>query len=164
MIKTSIAVMIIPAVYIYFKKLAKFVNNDKSIKTLLFELLFFAIIVGVLGLWFHVYSLARGLNTIGIIQPYDYLSIAGESIWNRFGIPNLLEISNINIWNYLIYSSITYISELKNNFYLLIMAILAVILSINSIYYMIKYNSENRLLIYTFIAWWVSYFYLNRNI
>lgn len=161
MTKTSIAVMIIPAVYIYFKKLAEFVNNDKSIKTLLFELLFFAIIVGVLGLWFHVYSFARGLNTIGIIQPYDYLSIAGESIWNRFGIPNLLEISNINIWNYLIYSSITYISELKNNFYFLIMAILAVILSINSIYYMIKYNSENRLLIYTFIAWWVSYFYLN---
>ena len=161
MTKTSIAVMIIPAVYIYFKKLAEFVNNDKNIKKLLFELLFFIIIVGVLGLWFHIYSMFRGLNTLGIIQPYDYLSIAEESIWNRFGIPNLLEISSINIWNYLVYSSITYGLELENYFFLLIMAILVIILSINSIYYMIKYNSKNRLLIYTFIAWWASYFYLN---
>ncbi len=161
MTKTSIAVMIIPAVYIYFKKLAEFVNNDKSIKKLLFELLFFIIIVGVLGLWFHIYSMFRGLNTLGIIQPYDYLSIAEESIWNRFGIPNLLEISSVNIWNYLVYSSITYGLELENYFFLLIMAILVIILSINSIYYMIKYNSKNRLLIYTFIAWWASYFYLN---
>lgn len=161
MTKSSMAVMIIPAVYIYFKKLAEFVNTDKSIKKLLYELLFFAIIVGVLGLWFHIYSMCRGLNTLGIIQPYDYLSIAGERNWNRFGIPNILEISNINIWNYLIYSSITYILELKNNFYFLIMAILVIVLSINSIYYMIKYNSKNRLLIYTFIAWWISYFYLN---
>lgn len=161
MTKTSITVMIIPSIYVYFKKLSEFVKNDKSVILLLCELLIFMVIVGVLGLWFHIYSLTRGLNTIGIIQPYEYLSVAGESIWNRFGIPNLLEISSSNIWNYLIYSSIDYGLLGKVNIYYFVIAILITILSINEIYYMIKYNSKNRLLIYTFIAWWISYFYLN---
>lgn len=160
MTKTSIAVMIIPSIYVYFKKLIEFVNNDKNIKRLLVELLFFIIIVGVLGLWFHIYSISKGLNTLGIIQPYEYLSVADESIWVRFGIPSLLRMSDSNIWNYLIYSSINFgIDDI--NLYQLIMAILIVTLSLDSIYYMVKHYSKNRLLIYTFIAWWISYFYLN---
>ena len=161
MTKTSIAVMIIPSIYVYFKKLIEFVNNDKTIKKLLIELLIFMFIVVGLGMWFHIYSALRGLNTIGIIQPYEFLSVADESLWSRFGIPNLAKISDVNIWNYLVYSSINFGVENTNNLLQFMMAVLIVILSFDTIYYMIKYNKKNRLLIYTFIIWWISYFYLN---
>lgn len=159
MTKTSIAVMIIPAVYVYFKTLAKFVNENKSIKKLLIELLVFTIISGIFGLWFQIRSLMNNLNTLGIIQPYETLYIGNQSIWNRFGLFNIFQMSNVNIWNYFIYSSINLGILYRNNICDKILALLAVILIINSIYYLIK--NKNKMLIITYISWWLSYIILN---
>lgn len=161
MTKTSMAVMIVPAVYIYFKKLIEFVNNDKSIKKLLIELIIFTIISGFLGLWFQVRSILNGLNTLGIIEPYDYLSIENESLISRFGFPNIFNISTVNIWNFLIYSSINFTLKSQNSINNIIMAILVIILAVNVIYFIIKNFKNNKMLLLTIIIWWLSYFYLN---
>lgn len=161
MTKTSIAVVAIPTVYIYFKKLGKFVKEDKSIKDLLVQLLVFSIISITLGLWFQVRSLANGLYTLGIIEPYDYLSIADQSIWARFGIPNILNLSEVNVWSYLIYSSLNFVVTGRNTIYNLIMGILVIVLVIYTIYFIIKNKCKNKILLITFISWWISYFYLN---
>lgn len=161
MTKTSIAVVAIPTVYVYFKKLGKFVKEDKSIKDLLVQLLVFSIISITLGLWFQIRSLANGLYTLGIIEPYDYLSIADQSIWARFGIPNILNLSEVNVWSYLIYSSLNFVVTGKNTIYNLIMGILVIILVIYTIYFIIKNKCKNKILLITLISWWISYFYLN---
>lgn len=161
MAKTSIAVVVIPTVYVYFKKLSKFVKEDKSVKDLLVQLLVFSIISITLGLWFQIRSLANGLYTLGIIEPYDYLSIANKSIWARFGIPNILNLSEVNIWSYLIYSSLNFVVTGKNTIYNLIMGILVIILVIYTIYFIIKNKCKNKILLITLISWWISYFYLN---
>lgn len=161
MTKTSIAVVAIPTVYVYFKKLGKFVKEDKSIKDLLVQLLVFSIISITLGLWFQVRSLANGLYTLGIIEPYDYLSIADQSIWARFGIPNILNLSEVNVWSYLIYSSLNFVVTGRNTIYNLIMGILVIVLVIYTIYFIIKNKCKNKILLITLISWWISYFYLN---
>lgn len=161
MTKTSIAVVAIPTVYVYFKKLGKFVKEDKSIKDVLVQLLVFSIISITLGLWFQIRSLANGLYTLGIIEPYDYLSIADQSIWARFGIPNILNLSEVNVWSYLIYSSLNFVVTGKNTIYNLIMGILVIILVIYTIYFIIKNKCKNKILLITLISWWISYFYLN---
>lgn len=160
MAKSSMMVMIIPAIFAYFRKLNKFVKEDKDIKCLLLELLIFSIISGILGLSFHIISLMQGKNTLGIIEPYKYLSIADKSPFERFGIPNIFEISQVNIWNYLIYSSISFLPG-NITVYNFIMAVLTIILAINAIYYVIKNGKANLILIVTLVSWWISYFTLN---
>lgn len=162
MTKTSIIVIVIPTVYVYFKKLGEFVKEEKSVKGLLVQLLVFSIISITLGLWFQFRSLAHGLYTLGIIEPYEYLSIADKSIWERFGISNILNISEVNIWNYLIYSSLNFFAiTSQNGIYNLIIAILVITLAVDTIYFMIKNKFKNKILLITFISWWISYFYLN---
>lgn len=164
MTKTSIAVIIIPTVYVYFKKLGEFVKEDKSVKKLLIQLLVFSIISISLGLWFQFRSLANGLYTLGIIEPYEYLSIADKSLWERFGISDILNISDVNIWSYLIYSSLNFFAiTSQNGIFNLIMAILVIALAVDTIYFMIKNKFKNKILLITFISWWISYFYLNLN-
>lgn len=160
MTKSSMMVMIIPAIFVYFRKLNKFVKEDKDIKYLLLELLIFSIISGILGLSFHIISLIQGKNTLGIIEPYEYLSIADKSLFERFGIPNIFEISQVNIWNYLLYSSISFLPG-NITVYNFIMAILTIILVIDAIYYVIKNGKANLILIVTLVSWWISYFTLN---
>lgn len=162
MTKTSIAVIIIPTVYVYFKKLNEVIKEDKGVKDLLLQLMVFSMISIILGLWFQIRSLAHGLYTLGIIEPYKYLSIADKSLWERFGISNVLNISDVNIWSYLIYSSLNFFAiTSQNTVYNLIMAILVIILAVDAIYFMIKNKLKNKILLITFISWWISYFYLN---
>lgn len=161
MTKTSMIVMLVPTIYVYFKKLVEFVNNDKSIKKLLCELIIFTIISATLGLWFQIRSLINNLNTLGIIQPYEYLSIANESAFARFGISNIFKVSNVNIWNYLIYSSLNFVVSDKITVYSIIMAILVITLIVDIIYFIFKNIKSYKILFITLFAWWISYFYLN---
>lgn len=161
MTKTSMIVMLVPTIYVYFKKLIEFVNSDNSIKKLLIELLVFTVISSFLGLWFQIRSLANNLNTLGIIQPYEYLSIANESIFARFGLCNIFKVSNVNIWNYLIYSSINFVVTDKLAPYNIIMIIAVITLIADIIYFILKNRKTSKILIITLITWWISYFYLN---
>jgi len=119
----------------------------------------YTIIVGVLGGWFQIYNLCNGKNTIGIIMPYEYLSLREISLWERFGISNLLRPNNYNIWNYLFNSS--YNLGFINAQLLIqnIATLFSVVCVFISLYYCIM--EKNIILIITYIIWWIGYFYLN---
>lgn len=161
MTKSSMYVMIIPAVYVYFKVLAEYVSSDKKYGKLLLELLIFIIIVAALGFWFQIRSYMNGLETLGIIEPYDYLSIANKSFVERFCFVNPFTMSDVNIWNNLMYTSIN-LGILSLNFvYMTIMIILLITIVIDVLYYLFKEFQKDEILMVTFFAWWVFYFFLN---
>ena len=161
MTKTSIFVMLFPMMYVFFKKLNQFINEDKKIGKLLLELVIFSVITGGLSLWFQITSLMKGLNTLGIIEPYDYLNIEKYGIVARFGVTNILKISRINIWNYLIYSSLNFGLMIENNIIFKIMVLGVLTLVVDSIYFIIKEFKKEKILTLTLIIWWIFYFYLN---
>ena len=161
MTKSSMYVMIIPTIYVYFKVLSEHVKNDKKIGTLLIELLIFCIIAGGLGLWFQIRSYMNGLDTLGIIEPYEYLSIADKSIIERFGFVNSFKYSNVNIWNNLMYTSLNFGILSLNNVYMSIMIILLITLIIDALYFIIKNFEKEKILMFSFVTWWVFYFFLN---
>lgn len=161
MTKSSMYVMLIPTIYIYFKKLIEFVNNDEKIGKLLIELIVFSIISLVLGFWFQIFNFMRGTNALGIIEPYESLSVANQSLWARFGLQNILKMSGVNIWNYLIYSSLNFGLVLEHSVYIKIMVIITITLVLDAIYFIIKNFKKEKILIVTFLAWWAFYFFLN---
>lgn len=161
MTKSSMYVMIVPAIYVYFKKLIELVNNDEKVGKLLVELIVFSIIALVLGFWFQIFNFMRGTNALGIIEPYEYFSIADQSFWERFGLPNIFKMSGVNIWNYLLYSSLNFGAVLEHSIFIKIMAIIAITLVFDAIYFMIKNFKKEKILIFTFLMWWGFYFFLN---
>ena len=161
MTKSSMYVMIVPAIYVYFKKLIELVNNDEKVGKLLIELIVFTIIALVLGFWFQIFNFMRGTNALGIIEPYEYFSIADQSFWARFGIPNIFKMSGVNIWNYLLYSSLNFGAVLEHSIFIKIMVIIAITLIFDAIYFMIKNFKKEKILTFTFLMWWAFYFFLN---
>lgn len=161
MTKSSMYVMIFPAIYVYFRKMIEFINNDKKVGKLLVELIIFSIIALVLGFWFQIFNFMRGTNSLGIIEPYEYLSIANQSLWARFGIPNIFKMSGVNVWNYLIYTSLNFGIVLENSIFIKIMVIIAITLVFDAIYFIIKNFKKEKNLVFTFLIWWVFYFILN---
>lgn len=161
MTKSSMYVMIVPAIYVYFKKMIELVNNDEKVGKLLVELIVFTIISLALGFWFQIFNFMRGTNALGIIEPYEYFSIANQSLWARFGIPNIFKMSGVNIWNYLLYSSLNFGTVLEHSIFIKIMVIMAITLVFDAIYFMIKNFKKEKILTFTFFAWWVFYFFLN---
>ena len=161
MTKSSMYVMIIPAIYVYFSVLMEYVKNDKKYGTILLELLIFILIAGVLGFWFQVRSYLNGLDTLGIIEPYDYLSIENKGFVERFCFVNPFVMSDVNIWNNLMYTSLNFGILKINNIYLIIMIVLLITLIIDTIYFIFKNFEKEKLLMVSFITWWAFYFFLN---
>lgn len=161
MTKSSMYVMIVPAIYVYFSVLKEYVNTDKKVGKLLFELLVFALIAGVLGFWFQIRSYMNGLNTLGIIEPYEYLSIADRSIVERFCFVNPFKMSNVNIWNNLMYTSLNFGILSINNIYINIMIVLLITLIIDTIYFIFKNFEKEKFLMFSLLTWWAFYFFLN---
>lgn len=161
MTKSSMYVMIIPAIYVYFKVLAEYVSSDKKVGKLLLELVIFAVISAVLGFWFQIRSYINGLETLGIIEPYEYLSIANKSFVERFCFVNPFEMSDVNIWNNLMHTSINFGILSVNSVYMTIMIILLITIVIDVIYYLFKNFEKDKILMVTFFAWWAFYFFLN---
>ena len=161
MTKSSMYVMIIPAIYVYFKVLAEYVSSDKKPGKLLLELLIFAVIASALGFWFQIRSYINGLETLGIIEPYEYLSIADKSFVERFCFVNPFQMSDVNIWNNLMHTSINFGILSVNYVYMTIMIVLLITLIIDVLYYLFKDFEKDKILMVTFFAWWVFYFFLN---
>lgn len=161
MTKSSMYVMIIPAVYVYFKVLAEYVSTDKKPGKLLLELLIFTAIASVLGFWFQIRSYMNGLETLGIIEPYDYLSIANKSVVERFCFVNPFQMSDVNIWNNLMHTSINFGILSVNSVYMTIMIVLLITLIIDVLYYLFKDFEKDKILMVTFFVWWAFYFLLN---
>ena len=161
MTKSSMYVMIIPAIYVYFKVLAEYVSSDKKPGKLLLELLIFAVIASALGFWFQIRSYINGLETLGIIEPYEYLSIADKSFVERFCFVNPFQMSDVNIWNNLMHTSINFGILSVNSVYMTIMIALLITLIIDVLYYLFKDFEKDKILMVTFFAWWVFYFFLN---
>ena len=156
MTKESSLVMLIPMVFIYFKDLSENVEQDKKIGKLLIEIILVVLIVVPLGFWFHIYMNGESL---GIIQPYEYLSLKEATIHDRFGISNPFIFKEKNIWSSLIYTSINY-NALEFGFVVKLLVLLDLVLLLEWLYYFIK-NKKDLLLVVTSISWWFGYFYLN---
>ena len=161
MTKSSMYVMVIPAIYVYFSILKEHVDNDKKIKKLLFELIVFILITGILGFWFQIRSYINGLDTLGIIEPYDYLSIEDKGLVERFCFVNPFEMSSVNIWNNLMYTSLNFGILSINKVYVNIMVVLVMTLIIDVLYYLFKDFKKDKVLMVTFFTWWLFYFFLN---
>ena len=161
MTKSSMYVMIIPAIYVYFKVLLDHVKEDKKVGILLIELVLFCIIAAVLGFWFQVRSYMNGLDTLGIIEPYEYLSISNRSIVERFCFVTPFKVSDANVWNNLMYTSLNFGLLPINSIYMNIMIILLITIVIDTLYYMFKNLEKEKFLMFTFITWWAFYFFLN---
>jgi 4-amino-4-deoxy-L-arabinose transferase-like glycosyltransferase len=156
MTKESVLVMLIPAVYVFFKVLYEYVENDKKIGKLIIDLILLTIIVVPLGFWFHIYMNGESL---GVIQPFEHLSVKEKTIFERFGPFNPFIYNGVNIWNALIFTSINY-SVGANSLVSIIIVVIDMVLIINWIYYFIK-SKKDSLLVVTSVAWWFGYFYLN---
>lgn len=161
MTKSSMYVMIVPAIYVYFNVLKEYVNTDKKVGKLLLELLVFIIIAATLGFWFQIRSYMNGLNTLGIIEPYEYLSIADRSIVERFCFVNPFKMSDVNIWNNLMYTSLNFGILSVNGIYMSIMIILLITLIIDALYFIFKNFEKEKILMFSFLTWWAFYFFLN---
>lgn len=161
MTKTSAVVMLIPAVYVYFKEFKTSTDNTNKVLNLIFQMVIVAVIIAVLGGWFHIKSLSEGLNTIGIIQPYEELSVEKYGLWARFGLTNPLEWQGNNLWSYFLHSSLNFTVVIKNLAFEMIFIVMAIIILVVSLYYLLKNAKENKVLIVTTIIWWLSYIYLN---
>ena len=155
MTKTSMFVMMVPAIYIFLKVLNEHVKSNKDIKKLLIELFIFCIIVFPLAFWYHFY---RGGQSLGIIAPFDRFSVKDKSLYERFGLSNPFRIREYNIWNSTMITSIVYGDSIYNLLVFVIVG-LDLLLIINWIYLFIKSN-KNDILIITNITWWLSYIYL----
>lgn len=162
MTKTVIYILIVPAMFVYFSMLNKFVVENKKIGNMLIQLLIATIIIGVSGTWFHITRAMQNLNTIGIIQPYEKLSIAQYGFWERFGVFNIFNPNqiNINLWSNLINTSLGFVLEKINLIINAIKVILVLVIAFITIYYTLK-NKQNKILLITLITWWLGYFYLN---
>ena len=159
--KTSIVLMIIPSLIVFFKELIKRVNEDEEWKTLIVEALIFTIIICALGLPYHLYSASIGKDTIGISQPPEEKSIAMYSLFDRFGPSNLFKIKDYNLFNSYINTQIGF-GLVETNFLVdKIMVGIVTVLFVQSLYMIIVYYKESILLLSTFITWWFGYFYLN---
>lgn len=161
MTKTSMVVMVVPTVYIYFKVLNKYIKEDKNVNKLIIQLLIFSLISVPLALWYQLNRMYNGLNTMCIIMPKEELYIGDKGFWNRWGIINPFVVDGINLWNYLIYTSLNFGFIFSNNTIFYIMAILAIILIFDFIYYFIKEFKENIVLNIIIISYLISYLMLN---
>ena len=103
----------------------------------------------------------NNLETLGIIEPYEYLSIGNKSIVERFCFVNPFTMSDVNIWNNLMYTSINFGILSINNVYIVIMIVLLITLIIDVVYYLFKNFEKDKLLMVTFFSWWAFYFFLN---
>ena len=159
MTKTSMLVMYLPAIYIYFKTIFtdKDIDNEK-IKKLVIEVFLICIISVFLGFWFQFY---RHGETLGIIEPKEELNISQYSYLERFGLVSPFDISkvNINIWISLMENSIGFF-VIENTIIRFFFEIFACFIWICWFYYFIK-NKKDGILITTYVAFWIGYFYLN---
>ena len=157
MTKTSAFVMMIPAMYIFFKKSDEYVMTEKSLKKLILHMIIFGIIVIILGGWFHVLN---RLQTITIYPPKESLRVTTDNLWDRFGISSLLTSNKYNVWNYLLYSSLSFDVFSNENMIIKELVVLAFILILDSLYYSFKYFKENLLINITILSWIIFYIYL----
>lgn len=157
MTKTSAVVMIIPAVYVYLNKLQEYVKQEKSIKKLIVQLIIFSIIVLILGGWFHILN---SFQTVTIYPPKEEMRVTTDSIWDRFGLTNIIESNKYNVWNYLLYSSVSFKIFSDKNMIIKELVVLFAILILDILYYSIKYFKENILINITNFAWILFYIYL----
>lgn len=157
MTKTSAVVMIIPAIYIYFKVLNQYIKNQKEIKKLVIELIVFCSIIAILGGWFHIIN---KFATITIYPPKEEMRVTTDNVWDRFGISSLFVSNEYNVWNYLLYSSMSFQIFSNENMIIKELVVLAFILILDVLYYSIKYFKENLLINVTNLAWIIFYIYL----
>jgi hypothetical protein len=143
MTKTNGALMAIPILYVFIKKI---LNNKKVIKDYIKKILLFGIISLPIGLWFPIRSMIVFHSYDAVLSSGDFLYVGNYSLFSRFFTMNFNELFNFanvhtdyNLPSYIIKSAL--FGEFSFNIGILriIMISISLLLIIISIVFMIKY-------------------------
>lgn len=143
MTKTNGALMAIPILYVFTKKI---LNNKKVIKDYIKKILLFGIISLPIGLWFPIRSMIVFHSYDAVLSSGDFLYVGNYSLFSRFFTMNFNELFNFasvhtdyNLPSYIIKSAL--FGEFSFNIGILriIMISISLLLIIISIVFMIKY-------------------------
>ena len=172
-VKTSMIVMLLPAMLVYFKKLIDMVKNEEKYSKLIWELLVFAIIVAPLGLWHQIRLITNyDWELFGVQMPYEHFSVKDATFWQRWGIiskeliENTILVESKNIFAYVVNSSLYCLGTFSNAISYIIKEFLLILIFI-TILAIVKHSlNKNKekvksILIMTFIIWIIAFVYFN---
>ena len=179
MTKMNGAVLAVPILYVFIKKLLEELKKKKkNIKSLLLKIFTFGIISLPIGLWYQVrnYMLFGGNN---VPTPNDLYNVSNYSIYERFFSISIKSLNNIfclrhgeyNVLSYIIKTSLFGEFSYDVSFIHIFMIYLNLVLIIISTIFIIKYifkkdkqkkkNIINNILLVTWVANIVSFYIFN---
>ena len=172
-VKTSMIVMFLPAVIIYFKKLIETIKEEKAYGKLIFEMLVFALMVIPISLWHQLRLILKfDWEFLGVQMPYDHFSVKDATFWQRWGIiskellQNRILVKDKNIFSYVINSSLYCLGNFSNIIGYIIKGVLLLLIFI-AIFVVLKHCFKKKeekvknILIVTFGIWIMAFIYFN---
>lgn len=171
--KTSMVVMYLPAIIIYFKKLLEEAKKGEKVLGYIYELILFIIIAGPLSLWHQSYMIVkRNWEFLGVQQPYEHFSVKDASFLQRWGliskelVENTILIENKNIFSYIINSSLYCLRTFTNAASYIVKELLIILIGATvyiNVKHSLKKNQEKikNILLITFVMWVLAYIYFN---
>ena len=172
-VKTSMVVMLAPAMIVYFKKLIETVVEEKKYGKLICEMLVLVLIVTPLGLWYQIrLALKFDWDFFAVQMPYEHFSVKDATFWQRWGIiskellDNTILVKNNNIVSYVINSFLYCLGNFANimgytlkGVFLILICI--IIFSILKHCFKKKEEKIKNILIITFVLWIIAFIYFN---
>ena len=173
MTKTSMIVMLLPAMYVWFKKLFEMNKKDEKISKLMYQLLIFIVIAAPLCSWHQLWLVTNhDWDLLGVQTPYEHFSVKDATFFDRWGLvskdllENVITVENNNIFSYVINSALYCLGTYKDSISYIIKELL-IILIVITMYSVVKHclkknreDSKNVLLI-MFGIWILSFIYFN---
>lgn len=172
-VKTSMIVMLLPAIFVYFKKLMEMVKNEEKYAKVIWELIVFAIILAPLGLWYQIRLISQfNWHFFGVQMPYEHFSVKDATFWQRWGIiskellDNTILVKNSNIFSYVINSALYCLGNFSNVISYIIKGLLIILIAI-TVFVIAKHSLRKKqekiknILIITFITWIIAFIYFN---
>lgn len=170
--KISIIVMALPLLVTYLKKMSEEIDDAQFTKRILKYGVIFTVITIPLVFWYPIRNAIKfGQPPFGVAAALPSFAVKNNDFINRWLINSeffgqYLDYNASNVWSYVINSSILFSvnTAFLSNFTLSAMRIITVAFIIIFITGMIKFFKENaiyKILIITFIAWFISFIAFN---
>ena len=170
--KVSIVVMALPLLVTYLKKMSEEIEDIEFVKKILKYGVVFTVITIPLVFWYPLRNAIKfGQPPFGVAEALPTFAVKQKDFINRWLINDeffarSLSYNASNVWAYVINSSILFSvgTAFLSNFTLSAMRIMTVAFAIIFIAGMIKFFKENtlyKILVTTFIAWFVSFIFFN---
>ena len=178
MVKTSIMVMMLPAVLVFGKKYISAYNQkeEKQIKKLIILGIIFAVIALPLSLWHQIRNTVKyDFSMFAIQKPYEHFYSGDASPLERWGLfskdilKNRVLIEDKNIFANVINSALFCLYE-NTTVIAYVVKIITVLIGLTSVAMVIRqvienYKDENMIIIgLTFLAWIFGFAYFNMSL